>query len=210
MLPQWLMVPAAEATAPPRTSQQDSTKLVVFTADPATAMLLRKHLRRDALGLQCLAGVEIIDAGLPATATIRPARLGRGERLASSMSRHQLDVALSRGRHSAERAKLAGYTMLVCACACPKTSWDMLLSALSQPVQVGATLPTRDRREVYGDLRDHGEFAIAALVGAIIACAQMGLRVHARGASGALAAAFAAGLHPGVLEWLECRRAGSH
>ncbi|WP_420824606.1 nicotinate-nucleotide--dimethylbenzimidazole phosphoribosyltransferase [Thiorhodococcus mannitoliphagus] len=62
-------------------------------------------------------------------------------------------------------------------------------------------------QKVYEGLVRGGDFEITAMVGAMIACAQMGLEVVVWGAQGKTAAELAACLCPGAKPWL--RRSAS-
>lgn len=106
---------------------------------------------------------------------------------------HRLDVALSRGRHAAERAKLAGCCKLIClAIGADDTLDDRQPLATSRPT----------RQAAYAGLRRIARFEIAALTGALIAGAQMGLRAYPSGSQARLAAELALALNPGVRDWL--------
>ncbi|MCK7577772.1 MAG: hypothetical protein MZV65_19585 [Chromatiales bacterium] len=88
------------------------------------------------------------------------------------LDRHRLDVALSRGRHAAERAKLAGCCKLIClGMGADDTLDDRQTLATSRPT----------RQAAYAGLRRIARFEIAALTGALVAGAQMGLQAYPGG-----------------------------
>lgn len=218
--------------------ERQDAALVVFVADPDTAIHVRAHLHgstsvraRHGLSVEGLRGVydypllraEVIDAGMLARSGPDRAASVSGQSRSDNtakpwMCRHRIDVALSRGRHSAERAKLAGHGRLICAgldiidAICEPRSTGTTDRIASQRGRVQLDAPTawtqgaqRNRQAAYTALLEQGNFAVAAMVGAIIACAQMGITVHTHGATGALAATFAKRLRPDALEWLDCR-----
>lgn len=144
-----------------------------------------------------------------------------------SLDKHRLDLALSAGRHAAERAKLAGVDHLVA-----------LIDARDGHVRVAAPVVPMPRRIEHADARAclapcgvasrcarpcpcdesvagsgvadaHYEAlarcglgALGVLVGATIASAQLGIRIRLPGRAGLRAARAAIGLNPGVTQWL--------
>lgn len=118
------------------------------------------------------------------------------------MDKHPLDLALSAGRHAAERAKLAGIGHLL--------GWAPRLDA-----RASSASPDPGRRvlsddlcvDPYEHLRCAGHPEMAALVGLAIAGAQMGLSVHLPDPVGQVAARTALRLNPGIVAWLDFSRA---
>ena len=145
----------------------------------------------------------------------------------AAMTEHQLACALAAGRHAAERAKLNGAqlfiggemgianttaaTALACALldvapgllAGPGTGLDAKgVSHKSQVIQRALNLHTPQINSPLEALRRLGGFEIAALTGAYIACAHMGIPVLVDGFITSSAALTAVRLCPGVEEWL--------
>lgn len=179
----------------------------------------RDHLARllSAPGME----LELVDAGMLRQRTVEPARpIGAAPlvRLSTGLDRHRLDVALSTGRHAAERAKLAGHGLLHCAGL--SFGGGKAVVPLMSPVRRarlewgrrdwGDGDPSSDPRQgmsedfrfVYEWLCQHADFELAALVGAMVACGQMGLEAVSWGERGAEARALVAKLHPGVASWV--------
>ncbi len=145
----------------------------------------------------------------------------------AAMDEHQCVRALAAGRHAAERARLAGAELFIggemgignttsaAALACallaasaeglagPGTGLDAEGVAHKRSVIERALARHRahlaDPREA---LRRLGGFEIAALAGAYIASAQMGLPVLVDGFISSAAALAAEQLRPGVTDWL--------
>jgi hypothetical protein len=136
---------------------------------------------------------------------------GLGTR-ADCIDKHRVDLALSAGRHAAERAKLAGVERLV--------GWAPLLdnqTGRSVPSPAGfenATASTPDRvcrsfppdlsrRDPYDVLGCPGHPEIAALVGVAIAGAQIGVPLCLPGPAGEVVSRLAVLLNHGVSAWLD-------
>lgn len=144
-----------------------------------------------------------------------------------AMSEHQLACALHAGRHATERAKLGGAQMfiggemgianttaataLVCALlgenperlAGPGTGLDTNgIARKVKTVQRALDLHRNHLASPWEALRRLGGFEIAALAGAYIACAQIGLPVLVDGFIASGAALAATRLRPGVEDWL--------
>jgi hypothetical protein len=138
------------------------------------------------------------------------------------MDKHRLDVALSIGRHAAERAKLAAYAVVIglgtdgSPCG-DSVDWRVNLhtilpgTAFQHGLVPGVDIFSAGRHlhpleealtDPYDNLHRLGRFEVAALVGLAIAGAQIGLSVTMVGTAGCLAAMIARRLHPGVAEWL--------
>lgn len=144
-----------------------------------------------------------------------------------AMTGHQLALALSAGRHAAERARLKGAQLFIggemgignttsaAALACallgapperlagPGTGLDA--QGVSRKVEViRRALACHDAHHgvPLEALRRLGGFEIAAMTGACLACAQMGLPVLVDGFIGSTAALAATRLNPGVGAWL--------
>jgi nicotinate-nucleotide--dimethylbenzimidazole phosphoribosyltransferase len=133
------------------------------------------------------------------------------------LDKHGLDVALSAGRHAAERAKLAGVTRLIGlapsvmapSVMASAECWRRTRGASSR--QVAHELSCLDRRfpeppvrfDPYDALRCRGYPEIAALVGAAIAAAQMGIPFGLPDPAGAVAIDAALAMNPGVRAWLD-------
>lgn len=137
-------------------------------------------------------------------------------RLTCQLDKHRLDVALSAGRHAAERAKLAGITHLIGVAPSVHASTDWWLGTANVSVSYAAhEVPFLDRCldpcrseppacfDPYDALRCCGRPEIAALVGVAIAAAQMGLPLSLPDPAGSIAALAAVGLNPGVRAWLD-------
>ncbi len=145
----------------------------------------------------------------------------------AAMSEHQLACALAAGRHAAERAKLNGAQLFIggemgiantssatalasalldvdpVLLAGPGTGLDANgVSHKAQIIQRALALHTPLINSPLEALRRVGGFEIAALVGAYIACAHMGVPVLIDGFITSSAALIATRLRPGVEEWL--------
>lgn len=127
------------------------------------------------------------------------------------LDKHGLDIALSAGRHAAERAKLAGVGRLIAMAPslCTAAAWQ-LPRAGADAGYAALRLPCPDRSlpdalahvDFYDALRCRGRSEIAALVGVAIAAAQMGIPFCLPDSAGGVAAEAAVGLNPGVRAWL--------
>jgi nicotinate-nucleotide--dimethylbenzimidazole phosphoribosyltransferase len=140
----------------------------------------------------------------------------RGEdpprRVTRPLDKHRLDIALSAGRHAAERAKLAGVTHLigVAPSVCPAPERWLRTTDASAPDAAHA-LPCLDGWlpeppvcfDPYDALRCLGSPEIAALVGVAVAAAQMGIPFCLPDPAGGIAVDAAVGLNPGVRAWLD-------
>ncbi|MBI3570386.1 MAG: nicotinate-nucleotide--dimethylbenzimidazole phosphoribosyltransferase [Gammaproteobacteria bacterium] len=161
---------------------------------------------------------------------VKEYRLGPGTAnftIEPAMSEHQLACALHAGRHAAERAKIGGSqlfiggemgianttaaTALACALlglapdrlAGPGTGLDAAgVARKSKVIQRALDLHNAHLGSPIAALRRVGGFEIAALAGAYIACAQMGIPVLVDGFISSSAALAAARLRPGAENWL--------
>lgn len=147
--------------------------------------------------------------------------------IAAAMDEHQLACALAAGRHAAERAKLYGTQLFIggemgiantsaaTALASALLDIDPVLLAgpgtgldangVSHKVQViqrALALHSPLINSPLEALRRVGGFEIAALAGAYIACAHMGVPVLIDGFITGSAALIATRLCPGLKEWL--------
>lgn len=144
------------------------------------------------------------------------------------MDTHQVDVALGAGRQAAERARLAGARLLVLAGAGAGMALATLVlarglglerskglapghgigrpgwidAATAAAVEVALTRHARHAGDVYEVLRRLGGLPHAALAGAAVAAAQMGLPVMASDATARLALTVAGRLNPLAAAWL--------
>lgn len=181
--PEWLTIPVAESGWMGTTLGPQRLGGLCFSA----AAIQLDALKRFDLTMRRLMAqggfVDCVDSG-----GLYPFAPDADRRL----DRHRLDVALSRGRHAAERAKLAGCQALICLGIA--TSSEL---ARGGPCDGAATVQT-----AYDRLRRMGCFEIAALTGALIAGAQMGLQAYPSGVQARLAAEMALALNPGVRDWL--------
>lgn len=107
------------------------------------------------------------------------------------MDKHGLDVALSIGRHAAERARLAGKRFVV-GVGISSSSAD----ASDKAGRHGRLI------DPYEALLILGSAELAVLVGLVVASAQMGLRAILVGQDAPLVTVLAIRLHPGVENWL--------
>ena len=144
-----------------------------------------------------------------------------------AMDEHQLALALHAGRHAAERAKLAGAELFIggemgianttaataLACVLLKLAPEQLAGpgtgldakGVAHKVTVIARalgLHNHHAISPLETLRRVGGFEIAALAGAYIACAHMGLPVLVDGFIAGSAALVASRLRSGVEDWL--------
>ena len=177
--PDWLLVPSAEPVPgggskgfgsqchPSGLAVDGDGRRLLFVSDPAVAFDLRRaagvalggvwfdgfdDLRHDPVWRHLGDPIEVLDPGSLKFA--QPA-LGHG------MDRHSLDVALSVGRHAAERAKLAGCVRLTGI----GHGLDSELRSVSDTHfhGLGGVGPACTR--AYAALRHLGRFEIAGLVG---------------------------------------------
>jgi hypothetical protein len=132
-------------------------------------------------------------------------------RVNRQLDKHGLDVALSAGRHAAERAKLAGVTRLVGvapsispAAECRRRTSDASARHAAHELSCLERCLTEppDLFDPYDALRCRGRPEIAALVGVAIAAAQMGIPFCLPDPAGRVALDAALGLNPGVGAWL--------
>ncbi len=182
MRPQWLSVPAA-AGGPKERDLSERRVLLIRVARPADP-------RAESAWPAIQTAASIIHA------TPGPTHRGSTEPLIEildlsdpgcidRLDKHRLDIALSLGRHAAERARLAGARHLI---------------GLSNGMTERLAAPTPS--DPYEHLRALGQAEIAALVGAAIACAQIGLQVSLPDRLGGLATAMALRLNPSIRDWL--------
>lgn len=143
-----------------------------------------------------------------------------------ALTEHQLSRALSAGRHAAERARLAdshlfiggemgiANTTAAAALACallgarpaelagPGTGLDRPgVAHKAVIIQRALDRHAQTSQNPLGALRCLGGFEIAALTGAYLACAHMGLPVLVDGFISSVAALVAMRLQPGVADW---------
>ncbi|WP_296807558.1 hypothetical protein [Thiocapsa sp.] len=133
-------------------------------------------------------------------------------RVAPRLDKHRLDVALSAGRHAAERAKLAGVIRLIAMapsvslladCRPPATGADARGRSHDLPC-LGRCFPEVPACfDPYDALGCRGRPEIAALVGVAIAAAQMGIPFCLPDPAGGVVLEAAVGLNPGVRAWLD-------
>lgn len=161
---------------------------------------------------------------------VKEYRLGPGTAnftQAPAMDEHQLACALAAGRHAAERARLAGAQLFIggemgianttaataLACALlglapdrlvgPGTGLDAAgVARKSKVIQRALDLHNAHLGSPIAALRRVSGFEIAALAGAYIACAQMGIPVLVDGFISSSAALAAVRLRPGAEDWL--------
>jgi hypothetical protein len=214
-LPEWLTVPVAEFGRERESKGPGRIRRLCFIADP----ILAEHFRCTStimFELDAWALVdrdEFVDPG-----SLTPFASHTDELL----DRHRLDVALSRGRHAAERAKLAGCWGLVCLGLDGTDDGgldDWLPFGTSRPHHWTTAIPpeypqcTRSDSEsssqtAYAELRQIARFEVAALTGALIASAQMGLETYPSGLQARLAARIALKLNPQIRDWLVLSQPG--
>jgi nicotinate-nucleotide--dimethylbenzimidazole phosphoribosyltransferase len=143
-----------------------------------------------------------------------------------AMTEHQLACALGAGRHAVERARLAGCELFIggeMGIGNTTSAAAIACALLSQPPEVLAGPGTgldaagiaRKIAVIANALREHrlglsspleilrrlGGFEIAALTGAYVACAQIGLPVLIDGFISSVAALNASRLCPGAAQW---------
>ena len=161
---------------------------------------------------------------------VKDYRLGPGTAnftVEPAMSEHQLACALAAGRHAAERARLASTQLFIggemgianttaataLACALlglvpdrlvgPGTGLDAAgVARKSKVIQRALDLHNAHLGSPIAALCRVGGFEIAALAGAYIACAQMGIPVLVDGFISSSAALAAVRLRPGAENWL--------
>ncbi|MBU1655467.1 MAG: nicotinate-nucleotide--dimethylbenzimidazole phosphoribosyltransferase [Gammaproteobacteria bacterium] len=143
-----------------------------------------------------------------------------------SMTEYQIARALAAGRHAAERARLGGARLFIgqalglgntlAATALASALLDRDPESLLGPgdpvlrgigaVRRGLGLHGGNLGSAYEALRRLGGFDLAALTGACLACAHMGLPVRVDGYLSAVAALAAARLCPGSRDWMRFSR----
>ncbi|MTW20906.1 hypothetical protein GJ668_07305 [Allochromatium palmeri] len=205
-LPEWLTISVAESGRGRGSKGQGRIGGLCFIADP----ILAERLRRTSTAIFDLDAWALVDRGeFVDPGSLTPFASHADEPL----DRHRLDVALSRGRHAAERAKLAGCQTLICLGIADDdglNDWFRLDTA-KPPCRTTAAsdYPRCNRHDsassgqaAYARLRQIARFEIAALTGALIASAQMGLQAYPRGYLAWVAARIALELNPGVGDWL--------
>ncbi len=186
MIPDWLTIPVADRLMDhfPTHHAVGRVRLILFIAGGDHADLSTQAAIAAVFGtarpgsIALDRHIEIIDAAGDGLSPDADAQSATG------MDKHRLDVALSLGRHAAERAKLAGYDAL-CAGAYPPCTFR------SQHCSVWINAFT----DPYETLRTLGRCDIAALVGMMIAGAQIGLPALLPGINATLAACLAIRLH---------------
>jgi nicotinate-nucleotide--dimethylbenzimidazole phosphoribosyltransferase len=128
------------------------------------------------------------------------------------MDKHRLDLALSAGRHAAERAKLAGVERLVGFAPLLDSETGRDLPGRAGFGKAAASIPhccvwslrtDVSRRDPYAVLSCPGLPEIAALVGVAIAGAQMGVSICLPGPAGEVVSHLAVLLNHGVSAWLD-------
>ena len=211
MRPDWLSIPGADPGRLAIEADETRSRWLCFLDDPDTAERLREDPDsllerlvgwRDAMPRQPVDSIEIIDPG-----TLIPF----GNDAEWPMDRHRLDVALSVGRHAAERAKLAGYRRLVLVDLSNGPSVAVADGRLDWNADLLSDSTWMAGHCAYGTLLRLGRFETAALAGALIASAQMGMRIAPRGSGAVGAARLAVALNRRVGDWLAApkgRRAG--
>lgn len=220
MRPEWLQVPAAEPAplvaggdrlgpVPGHVGTLGAVRLVRFVSGPTAGVrdgAVLSPLERAVLAVWLSPrsyDCERLDPGtlngLGRGSGDASTRIGPGRPQGRALDKHQLDVALSVGRHAAERAKLAGRVLLIgsgeVGVRPPGVTVHDPMSLDEMPTSVTWCDP-------YLALRQQGCFAVAALVGMAIAGAQIGLPVLLHGESGRFAATIARRLHLGLGAWL--------
>ncbi|MCK7583021.1 MAG: nicotinate-nucleotide--dimethylbenzimidazole phosphoribosyltransferase [Chromatiales bacterium] len=180
--PEWLTIPVAESgwmgsTLGPRRlgGLCFSTEAIQLDALTRSDLTMRRLMAHGGF-------VDCVDSG-----GLYPFVSDADRRL----DRHRLDVALSRGRHAAERAKLAGCQTLIC----------LGMATSSESARGGSQGGATTVQAAYDRLHRMDCFEIAALTGALIAGAQMGLQAYPSGIQARLAAEMALALNPGVRDW---------
>ncbi len=230
--------------------QLDRVNIAVFAADhgvtaegvsafpqSVTVEMVRNFARGGAaicvLARQLGAALEVLNLGTASDpgplGGVLNLRLGPGTAnftQGAAMTEEQLVRAIHAGRHSAERAKLAGAHLYIggemgignttaaaaLACALLGAEASMLagpgtgLNAQgvirkAEVIRCALTLHREHLADPLEALRRLGGFEIAALVGSFIACAQMGLPVLVDGFITTVAALVAARRCPGTNDW---------
>ncbi|QIK37375.1 hypothetical protein GWK36_04560 [Caldichromatium japonicum] len=132
--------------------------------------------------------------------------------LLETLDRHRLDLCLSRGRQAAERARLAGCRLLLCLGRDSGEDPNLGNRCVRGEPRLPARWPldplawiTCAPRLAYACLRRLACPKLAALTGALIASAQMGMKVSALGERARIAARLAQGINPGLTLWLSDR-----
>jgi hypothetical protein len=158
--------------------------------------------------------------------------------LATAMTAHQLDRALSAGRQAVERAKLDGVGLIVvsgaggglarananwmawlageAAASGSSSVWADGTNSVQRPLRslrgISETLPARHASlppDPYMALRDLGGFEHAALAGAMLSAAQLGLPALALGSSAHIAMRLAMGINGSIGPWVRSEPLGS-
>jgi hypothetical protein len=173
------------------------------------------------LGVECLHLSESVRARIESGEPSPPIGSARGlECRADPIDKHGLDVALSAGRHAAERAKLGGVELMVGLIQGIPSRFhgtaDRMGSAFRftcdpgvcrgddcGPVPGDEPASGCPRSDPYDVLRRCARPEIAVLVGIAVACAQIGIPVCLPGPRGEIATLHALRLHPGVRAWIE-------
>jgi len=114
----------------------------------------------------------------------------RDRRRCPAMSIHQVDVALSAGRQAVERARLHQTALLVAQAV----GSDCRTLTLGQQL---ARHPS-----AYQTLRHHGGLEHAALTGAALAAAQLGLPLILAGPAARIAAGLAIAINARAADWV--------
>ena len=253
MRPGWLEVPAADPHE--RSGSFAAARLLIFTADrrrlrvgepvPSWRPWLQEAPTADGAGSAEIGlampetlSQEILHLGgsgqCSASSPTAHLRLGAGRadpRCGPALDIHQVDVALSAGRHAVERARLAGIDLvavrgqdaeghtatLALACAAMGEDADAVwIGDLAQGATAEATGAAPDMVAVrtaldrhaghledpYEVLRRLGGFEHAALVGTCVACAQIGVPLWPLGYAAEVAVLVACRIHPGIAPWL--------
>jgi nicotinate-nucleotide--dimethylbenzimidazole phosphoribosyltransferase len=183
-------------------------RVVLLVAERAPVSMSRNGTRAAALGARPRDGgvlstlldslehdIEILGLGTPVRFGPCASSPKRAPCHRRPLDKHRLDVALSLGRHAAERAKLAGRELLVGL----GQDWRGRTSdALRADPAWRASLADAP----YEALRRLGSRETAVCVGALIAGAQIGLPVLLQGRYAAAARRVACCLHPRLGEWL--------
>ena len=116
-----------------------------------------------------------------------------------NLDQHRLDVALSRGRQAAERAKLLGVESLIAVAPWVDRVWSGWRSPVGGPPSCHDWV---DSHQMATSEADAEGIALLILVGVAIAAAQMGLWVWLPGGLGLRSMGIATDLNPGVADWL--------
>lgn len=178
-VPDWLSIPTPKA-APTRHPHSDLC--LVFPE----SLALREA--RQAVEQQHLCSISEHPARAPHTDPNGPT-LDK-----HPLDKHQLDVALSRGRQRIERAWLAGFRALqLVTSECLRMESSDLNNALSYELT---------QRAAYQLLMRHGSVNLAAFVGASIAAAQLGMIARITGPGAWTIQQLSLALNPDAEPWL--------